>query len=196
MSYDQWIEITIDGPVGKELHVRNARLKWGKFHQPSNKDVELKPEAINELALGHRHRVGDAHRVVIAACGRQGAASGTQGEFELYDFAGKLSARCEWDCPWGTAPNSFIWHPANGWSADIHGDRLAEQGAEHFTTVKDPLRLRDQVEQKIINNGKIPEAIKFPFRIIVHWFTSPTPGPLGAIHVSLKREKPEQVTMV
>lgn len=103
MSYNQWIEITV---VAEDLglKVKNAKLKWGKFYQQGDKGVELEAEEISKITINR------GNEVTICACGRSGAASGTEGSFELHDSsingdagdAKSLIGTYSWCVPWDT----------------------------------------------------------------------------------------------
>lgn len=50
--------------------------------------------------------IGAGHSYSIYSCGREDAASGTEGSLSLYDGETKV-AEIYWDCPWGSKHNKF-----------------------------------------------------------------------------------------
>ncbi len=105
MSYAQWVAITVDA-ANITLSVRNAQIPWGKFYQYSDKDQAVSVDSINQIVIAA------GASVVIAACGRSGSASGTEGSFDLYDGE-TLAGTYYWDCPWSSKSNSSVWTPSD-----------------------------------------------------------------------------------
>ena len=102
MAYAQYIEIRISAE-NCALCIRNAERSWGKFYKQTNKDDELTNEQINAITIVTGR---DAY---ICSCGRESAASGTEGSFDIYDAAGPKDANgnptakvthVKWVCPW------------------------------------------------------------------------------------------------
>lgn len=109
MAYAQWAMFDIN-VKGFKVIIKNAKLKWGKFHELGNKDKEVKIDEINGKVLDYN--TTDKERI-ISTCGRSDAASGTEGTFEIYLYdeitkkeVTKLS-EVTWDCPWGSKTNTF-----------------------------------------------------------------------------------------
>ena len=184
MAYAQWVEITIVGVPGETLHVRNAQHGWGKFYAAPNKDAELGVDAVNRLTVGP-----GPTPLVLGACGRSSAASGTQGSFDLYDDAGRQAAHCEWDCPWGRDPNRFVWNHGPGWSARVSGERVhASAGYDETYSTPDNPVVRDAPKGppgSPLHGSNIYELGKYLVKGARALFSSPTPGALGAIRVEL-----------
>ncbi|KAI9931185.1 hypothetical protein ASPWEDRAFT_166867 [Aspergillus wentii DTO 134E9] len=101
MGYDQWVTITLyNNMQSSTLSIRNAKTSWGKFHKNKNKDAEISLQDINQITLE------PGHSVIINACGRANASSGTSGSIELYDGSVKIG-KIYWTCPWLTHVNDF-----------------------------------------------------------------------------------------
>ena len=71
----------------------------GEFYQFDDKDNELSPEQVNGQVI----ESGSEGVNVVSSCGREDSASGTQGQFDLYDGDTKV-VTLVWDCPWR------LWH--------------------------------------------------------------------------------------
>lgn len=78
MAYAQWVTITIY-PANFNATIKNAAHSWGKFYTNGNKDDEIQPSAIDGTVIP----AGGSY--TISACGREDAASGTEGSFDVYD---------------------------------------------------------------------------------------------------------------
>ncbi|MCR3756140.1 MAG: hypothetical protein HNEKOMLI_00926 [Sodalis sp. Psp] len=100
MSYNEWVEITVT-PLNVELRIQGVRAKWGKFYLDGDKDKEIPGDSLNGLSL----KPNMPHTVY--ACGRKGAAAGTEGEFYLLDQNVKV-AKYNWSDPWGSGPVESI----------------------------------------------------------------------------------------
>lgn len=106
MAYAQWIQIDIKS-LNFNGKIDNAKLMWGKFYEKGNKDKELKVSEINGQAINS----GETYSVY--SCGRSDSASGTEGEFFVYDGNVKI-AKLYWDCPWGNKTNTFLHEKYTG----------------------------------------------------------------------------------
>ena len=104
MAYAQWVVITI-GATGTTLSIKNAQHAWGKFFNNPNKDAEISPDDINKITITSGN-VG-----VIASCGREHDASGTEGSFDIYDGETHVG-NYYWDCPWVLKSNQSTWTPS------------------------------------------------------------------------------------
>jgi hypothetical protein len=104
MAYAQWVTITITSR-GTTLSIRNATLKYGKFHQTGNKDAEISADDINKITIKSNSKA------VINSCGREHSPSGTEGSFEIFDGEVKVG-EYYWDCPWGSKKNTSIFTPS------------------------------------------------------------------------------------
>lgn len=101
MAYAQWVSYSILAD-NFDVTIRNASHSWGKFYQFDNKDQELKPEQVNGQVVAS----GTEGYNVVSSCGRENSASGTQGQFDIYDGTTKVVTLI-WDCPWGSKTNSW-----------------------------------------------------------------------------------------
>ncbi len=111
MAYAQWGTFTIYA-TNYDATIKNVSHSWGKFYDSSqvgtaggSKDNEYQPSTIEGKVI----KAGTVFS--INACGREDAAAGTEGTFDLYDgstFVGTYS----WNCPWGTKSNSSNWTSA------------------------------------------------------------------------------------
>ncbi|WP_281233933.1 aegerolysin family protein [Flavobacterium gelatinilyticum] len=101
MGYAQWIEIKIVSE-NMTVQVKNTKRDYGKFYEYGDKNKELSIAAINSIKI----ESGTSKR--ICACGRSGAATGTEGSFELYDGDTKIG-KFYWDCPFWKSSNEISW---------------------------------------------------------------------------------------
>ncbi len=131
MAYKEWIALEVKA-TDYPLTIQGASVSWGKFYQYPNKDVELSAAQINGL------RVEPGKSVIIAACGRSCAASGTEGRLEVHhDEAGKLSG-ISWNCPWSLGRT--LLYVSSG-CVDIKGDQLewctghVDEGGVYYTSI-------------------------------------------------------------
>ncbi|QEZ70819.1 hypothetical protein D4A35_17950 (plasmid) [Paraclostridium bifermentans] len=92
-AYRQWVKFHIEA-VNEGLKIRNASLKWGKFHDPNNKDIPISPEDISKINI-EKHDTA-----IIASSGKENTASGTEGVFYICDENEDKIAAIYWDCPW------------------------------------------------------------------------------------------------
>jgi hypothetical protein len=96
----------------------------GKFYRDGNKGVEIKPQALDGTTIE------DDQTVPVYSCGRDGAASGTEGSFELHDQkTQKRVCTIEWDCPWGSHTNTFDIKNINDQFRVVHGPYNKSGGA-------------------------------------------------------------------
>lgn len=113
MAYAQWVVIKIT-PKDCDLTVKHVTSEWGKFHATGDKGMELKPSQIEGK------KATPDNPLVISACGRSNASSGTTGSFQLWDGNTHV-ATYAWDCPWGKKSNT---------------SKLTLGTNEHYTTVQ------------------------------------------------------------
>lgn len=90
---EQWVSVTIKAKGVGPLTIQNAALKYGQFHKTGNKGAEIKAYDINGITIP------SGGNVIISACGKGNAPSGTEGSVDIYDGATKIG-RYYWDCPW------------------------------------------------------------------------------------------------
>lgn len=128
MAYAQWISVTINSR-NLNISIKNAHLAWGKFHGQGNKDYEIGPNEINQIV------VAAGSDVDINACGREGSASGTEGEFELYEGSTQIGI-FYWNCPWGSKSNELRWTPTNDNYVTQISDGNLDSGAIGRVTLK------------------------------------------------------------
>jgi hypothetical protein len=101
MAYAQWVSYTVLAD-NFNATIKNASLSWGKFYLYDDKDHELSPDDVNGQVI----ESGTEGFNVVSSCGRSDSASGTQGQFDLYDGDTKV-VTLVWDCPWGSKTNSW-----------------------------------------------------------------------------------------
>jgi hypothetical protein len=102
MAYAQWSEINIK-PKEVNVVIKNINLHWGKFYSGS-KDNEVSAGSLE----GKKVLSGEIY--TIGTCGRSGAASGTEGEFDIHDAStNKKIGHYYWSCPWGDKQNTSSW---------------------------------------------------------------------------------------
>jgi len=105
MAYAQWVSITI-APTGCDVTIKNVQQNWGKFYLCGNKDHEL---PISDI---EGHKIPSGQEYTICSCGRESAASGTEGSFDLYDGNTQIG-NYYWDCPWGSKTNTSTYTAAS-----------------------------------------------------------------------------------
>ena len=130
MAYAQWVSITIVAGKDLTLKIKNANLKWGKFHETGNKEKELSVDEINQFTINPKQYA------IINSCGREHAGSGTEGEFDIYDGDVKIG-NYYWECPWGKKTNTSRWtpHTLEGYLTSVTGGNL-DSGALGNVTIK------------------------------------------------------------
>lgn len=98
MAYAQYAVFTVKA---KEFTatLKNFVHEWGKFYDGVDKGNEIEPSALNGTTIAKDSSY------TFGACGRDGAASGTTGSFDIYDND-RLLASYHWDCPWGSKTNT------------------------------------------------------------------------------------------
>jgi hypothetical protein len=129
MAYAQWVVMTV-GATGTTLSIKNAQLAWGKFYQYNDKDREVSSDDVNKI------QIASGNVAVIASCGREDAASGTEGSFDLYDGEVNVGTYY-WDCPWGSKTNTSTWTPSlnENYVTQVTGANL-DSGALGNVTIK------------------------------------------------------------
>ncbi|KAI1771103.1 aegerolysin type hemolysin [Hypoxylon cercidicola] len=101
MAYAQWVVIQIINNFRSgKINVKNARIFWGKFHDHTNKDNEIGSDIVSKIEIPANSTTK------IYSCGRSDSATGTEGQFDLYDGDHKICT-IYWDCPWGSKDNNF-----------------------------------------------------------------------------------------
>ena len=105
MAYAQWVSVTVQ-VIGFTGVIKNAVHQWGKFYESGNKDNEISPSDIDGTTIA------SGSSFTINACGREDAASGTEGSFDVYDGDTHVGTY-SWDCPWGSKTNSSTWSPGS-----------------------------------------------------------------------------------
>jgi hypothetical protein len=101
MAYAQWVTITIT-PANVDVKLKNVAHSWGKFYKTGDKDTEIPVSDIEGTVIAQ------GSSFTVNACGREDAASGTEGTMDLFDGDTKIGTYT-WDCPWGTKSNSSTW---------------------------------------------------------------------------------------
>ncbi|KAK3361543.1 pleurotolysin A [Lasiosphaeria ovina] len=101
MAYSQWIYMIINNlSKSGDLKFKNLSTKWGKLYQWDNKDQELSSADVTKQVAG------PLGKIEIASCGRSGASSGTEGNYDIYNGDTRV-CHIYWDCPWGKKANTF-----------------------------------------------------------------------------------------
>ncbi|KAL4878033.1 aegerolysin type hemolysin [Aspergillus karnatakaensis] len=123
-AYDQWVQINISNFAKDTLDIEDSKLEWGKFYKNGDKDKEITPQQLDGTVIKD-----NAHASVYS-CGREDAASGTQGSLDLYDQRSQEKVcTIHWDCPWGSSTNTFgINNIAEDYSV-VHGPYHKSGGA-------------------------------------------------------------------
>ncbi|KAI1754387.1 Asp-hemolysin [Xylaria castorea] len=100
-AYAQWVDIVVQNAfLSGSIQIKNASLDWGKFYEGGDKDNEISTSDVDKIVI----QAGDeAH---IYACGRESAASGTEGSIDLYTDS-TFICTIYWDCPWGSKYNDL-----------------------------------------------------------------------------------------
>ncbi|KAK9434833.1 Asp-hemolysin [Metarhizium brunneum] len=97
-AYAQWVVLEFINRMRSDLVIKNAWLRWGKFHKDGDKDSEISTTDVNTISAL------PGKRCTVSSCGRESAASGTEGDLDLYDGNTKI-CKVYWDCPWGSPTN-------------------------------------------------------------------------------------------
>jgi hypothetical protein len=130
-SYAQWVRMEIHAE-NTNLKVQNLVKGWGKFHVDGDKNREISPTDVNNRTI----LSGESY--VISACGRSGAGSGTDGNFDLFDGEVKVG-NYHWSCPWGSKPNESTWTPAetagDAYEVTVKGANLDSGALGNITIV-------------------------------------------------------------
>jgi len=128
-AYAQWVVINISNSSKRAVVIKNVHLPWGKFYKGDNKDAEIPIGDIENKTI-------EPHKKFrISSCGREGAPSGTEGEFDIYDGDDKVR-HFYWNCPWGSKTNTWSITDRNSkWVVDSAGGNL-DSGALGTITVE------------------------------------------------------------
>lgn len=130
MTQDQWVVITVEAG-NTPLKIGEAQHPWGKFHNVNNKAEEYAPGVINEI------RIPQMESAKIAACGRQGASSGTEGSFNIYDADNDhLIGTYYWCCPYGSKHNTSTWTVNDPAYYDTSATNGNDTGALGYITIR------------------------------------------------------------
>jgi hypothetical protein len=116
MGYAQFVQLKLDNKSGRELKIKDVYIHWGKLYQYPEKDQEVGKDTVENKSFA------SGSSFSLASCGRSDSASGTEGEFSLYDGSEQVM-KVYWSCPW-SGSNKFAtyyvkegWFPAaTGWS--------------------------------------------------------------------------------
>ncbi|KAF1365574.1 Aegerolysin family protein [Lizonia empirigonia] len=123
MAYAQWVVIHIINSFRNgTISIKDAKLFWGKFYKNGNKDDEISANDVEKLTIPAGSD-GD-----IASCGRSDAASGTEGQVDIYDGDTKVCS-LYWSCPWGSKSNDFQIRNRNKDYGITPGDWNRDSGA-------------------------------------------------------------------
>ena len=140
MAYKEWVALEVKA-TDYPLSVQNANLSWGKFYQYPNKDAEISAAQVNQLGIA------PGQSVIIAACGRSGAASGTTGSLEIHHGTdGRRLTTVEWNCPWWWGRTSLY---VKDGCCEVSGSRLEWCAGEinvtgvHYTSINNEGALQD-----------------------------------------------------
>ncbi|KAJ9663375.1 hypothetical protein H2198_000892 [Neophaeococcomyces mojaviensis] len=109
MGYNQWLQLQLVNRTDRDLTIVNLHLQWGKLYIYSDKDRDLPETAVNN------HTIHPGQTFSFAACGRKGAASGTEGEFSLRENGGKDIMKVYWDCPYSGKNKFSTYYVSEGY---------------------------------------------------------------------------------
>ncbi|KAF4577128.1 Ostreolysin A6 [Pleurotus pulmonarius] len=121
MAYAQFVIIVLHNVGSKDVKIKNLARTWGKLHADGDKDTEVEASKYEGMI------VKPNKKVQINACGRENAAEGTTGSFDLVDPADgdELVRSFYWDCPWGSPTNTWNVTGSNSqWMIDYSGQNL------------------------------------------------------------------------
>ncbi|KAF9497705.1 erylysin A [Pleurotus eryngii] len=131
MAYAQWVIILIHNVGQQNVKIKNLNASWGKLYADGDKDTEVPASKYEGMVIA------PDDQVQINACGREDAAEGTTGTFDLVDpnDSDKQVRHFAWDCPWGTKANSWVVGGSNSkWMIEYTGQNL-DSGALGTITV-------------------------------------------------------------
>lgn len=96
MGYAQYIQLEIINKTRSHtLTIKAAALDWGKFYANPNKDSEISSNDQDNV------NIAPQTTYILGSCGRENAASGTQGHIELWETASNTKiGKISWDNPW------------------------------------------------------------------------------------------------
>ncbi|KAF8668060.1 hypothetical protein AX14_006257 [Amanita brunnescens Koide BX004] len=119
MAYAQWVVINVANSSPRPVVVKNVSLHWGKFYKEGDKDAEIPVQGIENT------RILPGQEFRISSCGRENAASGTEGQFDIYEEGGDKIRHFYWDCPWGRKGNTWTISGSNRqWVVESSGANL------------------------------------------------------------------------
>lgn len=118
MAYAQWATFTVS-TKGCSIVLKNVVHQWGKFYSPNNKDNEISESDLDGKVIT------DGNSFKFGACGRESAAAGTEGSFDIYD-GNTLVASYHWDCPWGSKTNhsNLTMHDSDDYIVQVTGANI------------------------------------------------------------------------
>lgn len=102
-AYAQWVAPKIFNNFRSgSIHVRNATLLWGKFHETEHKDIDISIASINAI------EIPSGENTSIISSGRFNTTSGTEGTIDLFDHEHETTiCTVYWKCPWESKSNDF-----------------------------------------------------------------------------------------
>lgn len=112
MAYADWIQVILDNKSNKALKTSGAYLQWGKFYDIPDNDKEVPTESVNNQPIPSK----DTFQ--FASCGREHAASGTEGQIDIMD-GDKRIFQLYWDCPFTGSNVLSRKYVAKNWYIDL-----------------------------------------------------------------------------
>lgn len=134
MGYGDWVDLHLtDTLPGLPVQVKNSELQWyphqsyrvwravlkldhrGKFYADGDKDREISPQQVDETVVP----ANSSASADVYSCGREDAASGTQGSFDLIDQNfGTTICSLQWNCPYNPGPGNWNLVEAQNLNSD------------------------------------------------------------------------------
>ena len=108
MAYGQWIQVILENTSKKALSTSDTDIRWGKFYDAPDKDKEVATEDVNHQPIPSKESFQ------FAACGRENASSGTDGQMDIMD-CDKRIFQLYWNCPWSGSNELNVKHQAKNW---------------------------------------------------------------------------------
>lgn len=127
MAYGQWIQVILENASNKALKTSKPYLQWGKFYDYPDKDKEVSTSSVNDQSIPAK----DTFQ--FAACGRESAASGTEGQIDVMD-GDKRIFELYWDCPWSGSNQLYTRYVAKDWYPIVPS--ISSSGATGTVTIK------------------------------------------------------------
>lgn len=127
MAYGQWIQIILENKTGENLKTAATYLHWGKFYEFPDKDKEVPTSDVNDKTIASNKTFK------FAAVGRDGAASGTEGQVDIMQGNERIF-QLYWSVPWSGSNVLNAKYVADKWYPVI--PQISTSGAIGTVNIK------------------------------------------------------------